>query len=513
MRRAAAVRASVDAIDPAVLAAIERTRALPSPPIVAVRLLALSQREDVSVDDVVAVVERDPALAAKILRVARSPIHQRRQTPERLRDAVMTLGLNAVFTSALGVTLLPTRPADEHPVVGRQFWERSVLSAAAATMVARRRSPMLAPDALLAGLLADLGILVVARAAPEIYAGVDEFTGHGDTAALERARLGADHAAVGAWMLERWRLPDRIVGAVAASHAGTTGEELEAGSLGECVALASVIVDVFTDGVRHVTHAQNYACGVLGFDTVEFSELLTEVAEMVPEVASIFDADEIDLADVLEEAQEVLLAHQAKRDREHDELAERTTELEQRTRRLEIQAVTDTLTDLANRSLIDKVVSEQWRASADTAEPVAVIYLDVDHFKMVNDSYGHRSGDLVLIEIAMRLRRLVDPDITVGRYGGEEFLVILPGTNETVAMATAEEIVAAIAAMPFELVGGQKRRITVSAGVAAAAAGPTTGTSHDLIALADRALYAAKAAGRDRCIAASTLPKLPDGGR
>jgi two-component system cell cycle response regulator len=130
--------------------------------------------------------------------------------------------------------------------------------------------------------------------------------------------------------------------------------------------------------------------------------------------------------------------------------------------------------------------------------------LDVDHFKQVNDTWGHAAGDVVLQELAQRIESQVRASDVAARYGGEEFVVLLPGTDVDAAARLAERIRTEIAASPMSLPNGEEVTVTASIGIAEVSPGPddkdlkTLGDS--LIARADVALYAAKSAGRDQVV-------------
>jgi diguanylate cyclase (GGDEF)-like protein len=124
--------------------------------------------------------------------------------------------------------------------------------------------------------------------------------------------------------------------------------------------------------------------------------------------------------------------------------------------------------------------------------------IDIDHFKSINDTHGHLAGDAVLREAAQVLREALRSVDSVGRYGGEEFIAILPHTPREEAIATAERIRQRMADHPFE-VGQTRVTITVSIGVAGYPAGTTDGPNA-LVSEADRALYEAKELGRNRVV-------------
>jgi two-component system cell cycle response regulator len=162
-------------------------------------------------------------------------------------------------------------------------------------------------------------------------------------------------------------------------------------------------------------------------------------------------------------------------------------------------AVTDVLTGLSSRRYFEDASSGLARRRGRAA---AVLMLDIDHFKRVNDTHGHDGGDQVLREVARRLSRSVRPGDVLARYGGEEFAVLLPNTTPADAWAVAERIRGAVCDHPVEVGEGVAITITVSIGVACRPADvPESG---QLTPLADQMLYQAKQAGRNRVVAAST---------
>ena len=165
---------------------------------------------------------------------------------------------------------------------------------------------------------------------------------------------------------------------------------------------------------------------------------------------------------------------------------------------------TDVLTGWYNRRYLTVRLNEELaRAQRDRASLVCLM-LDIDHFKQVNDNWGHSAGDAVLREIAQRIEAQVRASDVAARYGGEEFVVLLPNTDVEAATLLADRIREAISESPIDLENGEAVSITVSIGIATVGPGEdesdlkTVGDS--LLARADVALYAAKSAGRDRVI-------------
>jgi diguanylate cyclase (GGDEF)-like protein/PAS domain S-box-containing protein len=167
--------------------------------------------------------------------------------------------------------------------------------------------------------------------------------------------------------------------------------------------------------------------------------------------------------------------------------------------RIEYLVDHDELTGLLNRRGIWRAVQRIHAQAARSGAPQCLAMLDLDHFKLINDAYGHAAGDRVLRIVASRLQGELRAGDWLGRWGGEEFLLCLPDTTAAQGLATVERLRQVVAAMPIDL-GGQDVQITLSAGLAPFE--PGTGRPGDLVALADAALYRAKAAGRDRvCLA------------
>ncbi len=163
---------------------------------------------------------------------------------------------------------------------------------------------------------------------------------------------------------------------------------------------------------------------------------------------------------------------------------------------LRFEAVHDPLTGLLNRgAILDTLQRELARAEREGIS-VGVALADLDHFKRVNDTHGHLVGDAVLRETVRRMRALVRPYDAIGRYGGEEFLIIVPGCNVAGARSQAERLRAGLSREPFEMPTGTLH-LTLSLGVVAST--PFSVEDADsLIRAADAALYCAKAAGRNR---------------
>jgi len=177
-----------------------------------------------------------------------------------------------------------------------------------------------------------------------------------------------------------------------------------------------------------------------------------------------------------------------------NDLAAAHAELAFKNQQLEDLSVTDRLTGLYNRRKLDEVLALECERARRTGLPLAVILADIDHFKSVNDTYGHPAGDQLLVAIAGVLLRGVRRVDTVGRWGGEEFMILCPNTNLFAACAVAESIRASMENHAFPVVG----RKTSCFGAAEYRTGESP---EETVKRADAALYRAKAEGRNRVIA------------
>ena len=186
--------------------------------------------------------------------------------------------------------------------------------------------------------------------------------------------------------------------------------------------------------------------------------------------------------------------NQLQRDEAHRALVTVNQQLEEATERLRVEATHDTLSGLLNRGAFFDSLQRELSRSKRKSEPVALIMGDIDHFKVINDSRGHMAGDAVIREVARRLRNTVRTSDLVGRYGGEEFVILAIDCPGEAAGKLADRMRRAVSSTPIP-VADSAITATMSLGVAAGLDGYT---GDDLLRAGDEALYRAKRAGRDR---------------
>jgi diguanylate cyclase (GGDEF)-like protein len=173
-----------------------------------------------------------------------------------------------------------------------------------------------------------------------------------------------------------------------------------------------------------------------------------------------------------------------------------------RAQRLLYLAARDRLTGLFNRGHLDRSLSGAMESAARAGQPLSLAILDIDHFKSINDRFGHAQGDLALVTIARQLAREMRRTDMVARYGGEEFVILLPGTPRDAALARMEGLRREVSETPIDLGNGNLLKINFSAGIAGTPDDVDAISADTLLGCADARLLHAKRTGRGRCVGA-----------
>jgi diguanylate cyclase (GGDEF)-like protein len=176
-------------------------------------------------------------------------------------------------------------------------------------------------------------------------------------------------------------------------------------------------------------------------------------------------------------------------------ISEAQIDLKRKNKNLRRKSLIDPLIGTWNRGAIMRILAVEATRCDKLGVPLSLIVADLDFFKKINDTYGHPAGDTVLVKVASRLRSCIRSQEALGRYGGEEFLIVLPGSSQATAMAVGERMRVAVAGEPV-VIGDSPFNLTISLGVASTDLF-TSATTDELISRADIALYAAKDAGRN----------------
>lgn len=187
-----------------------------------------------------------------------------------------------------------------------------------------------------------------------------------------------------------------------------------------------------------------------------------------------------------------------------DELDQKNRELEVANKRLRKLSITDGLTELFNHRHVHELLHEEFERTKRSGEPMAVVMMDLDRFKQVNDTYGHPTGDVILYETAQILKETAREIDMVGRYGGEEFIIILPGADEEAAEQFAERVRTRVEEHVFRDEENEVT-MTMSGGAASFPSAEDFDNPDMLIKRADEALYHAKESGRNRIVRSSEI--------
>ena len=478
----------------------------PSPPAVAQLIIALAGDPEVDIVKLAAAISKDPGLAAKVLRVANSPIYSKRRKSENLRQALVILGLNAATTLALSFSLVGTyKKIKSVGIDYTSYWRRALLGASAARAFAATERVNHLEDIFLAALLQDIAVLAIDRVQSDFYNALPHDASHADIAAYETGKLGMDHASLGAWLLEHWKLPEFLCKIVQFSHSPTRLPREDAvGVAARCIALGGECVDILlsneklTDLSSLSAHAQQW----LGIGPERLSESMANIVAEIPEIARLFDTTLIDSESangILDQARELLMIRNLQSIEQVHALQETSQQMEARATEMEDRQRRDPLTGLFNRGHLDKTLAREFAVACASNSPLSVVFCDLDRFKLVNDTHGHPAGDAVLIGTAKLIMEVVRTSDFVARYGGEEFVIILPGTSMDDASIVCERLMAKLRSTQHQFASG-RIVTTASLGLATHGGEHRYATPAELIEAADRSVYAAKRAGRDRLV-------------
>jgi len=496
-------------ITPELRRKIESCHSLPSPPGVATKIIELANDPEVDIARIADVLALDPAITAKILRIANSPMYARQRKTENLRQALMVIGLNATISLALSFSLLKSwKGADQaggldYPL----YWRRALLGATASHVLARTIGVKDGEELFLACLIQDIGVMALDHVVPDLYAGLG--AQQGSQAALiarEQERLGVDHAAVSGWLLEKWQFPERTQQVVAASHdPDRLGKGTANAVFARCVGLASMIAELFLDtgGARGFAELAQRAQAYFEIDKEGLGELLAEIGRMIPDAESVFETELLSVERseaILAEAREVLMLRNLQALRDVDQLKSSAESLEVRTRRLEESNKRDPLTNLFNRAYLDSYLRDAFQISNKNNTPLGIAFADLDKFKSVNDTYGHAMGDQILVTTANILKANVRGADVVARYGGEEFILIFPHTEYPLLKTICERIVRAFRETRHDVGTKRDLSVTISIGMVVHNDGRQFKSVEELVKAADKALYTAKLQGRNRSV-------------
>ena len=490
-------------------------KTLPTIPAIAMRVVELAGQADGNMLEIARLISHDPALSTKILKMANSPLYGFRRKTENLRQALNLLGLNAVMTLALSFSLSGAlRETKRGSFDTEHYWRRSVIAAVAARSLGTQLRIRQVEELMLAGLLQDIGMLVLHSVLQEDYGKIIAATiDHNAVIEAERLALGADHAEVGAWLVYQWNLPKYLHTVIATSHEPNSPKiPPDLLTMSKCVTLSGQIADgmLHPDNDILVARAFKGAKELLGMDDAAYRSALDLITASLPEIADIFEIrliEPLQATALQDKANEIMMIRHLRMHEEVNQVRRDAEELAARSQILEDKVHKDSLTGLFNRSHFDAILLKEFTHATEQDWPLSVAFIDLDNFKQVNDTFGHKVGDEVLQSIANVMRDHTRQSDMLARYGGEEFVAILPGTDSTGACRLFERIMEAVRGLDHIGLTRQSLSVTLSIGVASYGdLEHKFSSASELLQAADDAMYAAKNAGRNRLVVYSDQP-------
>jgi diguanylate cyclase (GGDEF)-like protein len=472
--------------------------------IVALQIVREALKPDASPTELARLAESDPGFALRIISMVNSAAFGFNRKVTDVRQATAFIGVRGLRTLGLSLAVSDMVPAGND---GQVLLGNSLRRAVAAQLIAKRLGHREVDEHFTAGLFLEVGLLARAREDLPSAARIARLPA-GDRAVFERAEYGTDHSARGADLARAFMLPAELVEAVALHHETA----VPTSPLAKVAWAAERVAAVWEGGDIPAAQAEAARAMVsIGLSDRDVIDVFEQVPTLVTDGASAFErevgmqqgVDKL-LLDVSRGLLEMNQSYEAMVRRlellltEKEELSRKLEEANGELQRL---ASTDALTGLPNkRSLEAAIVRDLARADRDKTW-LSLVVVDVDHFKKVNDTHGHAIGDVVLQSVAQALARHLRAGDLAGRYGGEEFVLILPGSNVIGARIAAERIRKALEGLAVETPNGVLK-VTASFG-GAAISGPGCAKGRDsLFARADAALYEAKRTGRNRVVIA-----------
>jgi diguanylate cyclase (GGDEF)-like protein len=486
---------------------------IPSPPAIAIRILDMIRKDDFTFKDLAVIIESDPALVVKILKLANSSYYSCSRKITSIESALSVLGSHAVKNIALSFVIMSDISAAEDDLFDFDlFWRRAITSAVAADLVAELVGAK-SQDIFVSALLQDIGVVIFQTSLQNEYRPVmkENLTEQEPLHRIEERYFGFNHHQLGAELLSSWHLPESISQPILYQHWDKPIPE-QYRRQKEILQLSDCLSSIYhgsqsVEKVRTVTKLLDTVFGVRGEGV---NELIDAVASRAISILSSFDMSpgamrpfsQI-LQDVNEELSNLntsyeLLVMELREAKKKAELL--AGELQNANMKLHGLAFRDGLTGLYNHRYFQEEMDRELDRAKRYEREFSLIIFDIDHFKKINDTYGHPAGDQVLIAISRVAEQAVRKSDIVARYGGEEFTVILPETGFAATKEVADRIRGDIERMTVE-VDGKIIRLTVSVGYTCYRHVSNIREKGPIISMADKALYTAKLSGRNAVFA------------
>lgn len=501
-----------------ILQSILQSDELPTLPTVASQLITLTSREDTTLADIGELVSQDISLSAKILKVSNSAFYSFPQQIGSINQAVSILGMNAVRSLVLSFSFLTMKGGKVQSRFNfEKFWEKSLASAVMAKLILENVKGADTEEVFVSGLLQNLGELILARSFPVEYDKVLQAVedDQQDIFSAEETVFGINHTEVGIEVAKSWGFPEVLLIPIQYHHNPEeyTGKSTTIRSTVRAVYLSDILMNILFSDQPEVYHKQfrKEAGKLLGLTAESIETILDQVHTKVKEAGTYFNLKmktTKSVQEILQEANIRLSLINLDYDQMNKQLIlakihleNLTKELEKKNKTLDNLANLDGLTGVFNHRYFQNVLEQESNRAMRNNTSLSVLLIDIDHFKKVNDTFGHQVGDFILAEFSKTIQDNIRQYDILARYGGEEFVVILPETNPEDALIVGEKLRSIIEHTGFT---DNRETYHVTASFGQASSTPSTEDNFNkstLINQADQALYEAKEKGRNRVVA------------
>ena len=512
---------------------------LPSMPAAVLRLLQVYSDPDVAVNEVVDILRTDPALSSRILKAANSSIVSAGRPTSELKRAAMLLGKKTVTTLALSFSLEDQSLADGgQSKLFQQYWLQSFVTGIASSVLAKKYGCVNADEAFVVGLLSRIGRLgALSFAGDEYTAAMNQSEQSGqEVDRVDIESLGASCEQLTQNYLAAWNLPDQFRDQIAAMTASADEDragfadtrelksELQPGELfrlanaagnlyvGENAGIALATLHELLEGLG--PNSGQLLDEVMADILDEFSsyaDMLDMPTDSIETAASLRDQAASQLIEITMLANQESQADQSQHsekptdasrvgdhaDGSHDSTEQMHCEMDWLRRRVDDlarQLTIDPMTKVFNRQYFDRQLENVIAKCRTNEVPASLLFVDVNKFKIINDTYGHQAGDSVICTVANALASNVRKDDIVARYGGDEF-VVLCQTNDTSGLDAQASRLSNQLATLCATHEGQKFPISLAIGGATGIPETASDFARRLLHEADLAMYEAKQGG------------------
>ncbi len=473
---------------------------LPTLPGIALRILETVRREDANLKELADILSSDPPLCAEVLKIVNSTLYGLPVKVTTFQRAVSMLGTNVIKNLALSFTLIrDNKKGDKDLFDYEAFWKNSLIGAVTARMLGRKIIPDLAEDAFFLGLLNNIGILALVQCMPKQYSLVlkEMERTNCDYHEAEDQILGFNHMGAGEYLVRTWNIPETFSIPILYHHHPEKLENKpnEIVVLTKILHLASLFVKLFSlPDKAFLLSLIEFSAKNHGFDGMFKTEEI--ISQIQVETSSVFPLFELKLVEekeylnIIESARTELINLST-------DYMNRFLDQERKIDQFRELAAHDGLTGLINYQAFHELLEKEISRAKRYGKQLSLAIGDVDHFKRVNDTYGHLAGDYVLRVVAEHLEKGLRESDMIARYGGEEFAILIAETPLEAALAAVQRLREGLSELQIDY-EGYKLSITMSFGLASLSPGQDI-TKNNLIKQADEALYKAKREGRNKC--------------